>query len=258
MRTVLFPPQVASFPAGVRRALLLRSFLVQGSWNYHTLIGTGFAFVLLPALRYVFRGDSEALQRAVDRHSELFNSHPYLAGVAAGAVARLEADGADAELIGRFKDALRSSLGSIGDQLVWSGWRPAAALFALALLLAGAPWWLAVATFLLVYNSLHLWLRVWALDVGIRSGLSVGQALRSAPLQRLGHWASNAGALLAGFCATLAVVGEGSAPVELATIGAAAVAGVALGVRARTAVWALLALAWVGGIMIGALRGSPN
>ncbi|HEV2131210.1 MAG TPA: PTS system mannose/fructose/sorbose family transporter subunit IID [Longimicrobiaceae bacterium] len=258
MRIVLPPTQVTGFPAGVRRALLLRSFLVQGSWNYQTLIGTGFAFVLLPALRYVFRGDPEALQQAVERHSGLFNSHPYLAGVAAGAVARMEAEGAAAELIGRFKDALRSSLGSIGDQLVWSGWRPAAALLAIALLLTGAPWWLAVVTFLIVYNSLHLWLRVWALDVGIRAGLSVGQALRAAPLQRLAHRATDAGALLAGFCAMLAVAEGGRDQVALTTAAAAAVVGVALGTRARWAVWSVLALVWIAGIMIGAMRGSPN
>jgi hypothetical protein len=29
----------------------LRSFLIQGSWNYHTMIGCGFAFAMLPGLR---------------------------------------------------------------------------------------------------------------------------------------------------------------------------------------------------------------
>ncbi len=258
MRTALSPPEVTAFPGGVRRALLLRSFLIQGSWNYHTLIGTGFAFVLLPALRYIFRGDPEALQQAVERHSRVFNSHPYLVGIAAGAVARMEAEGTAPELLGRFKDALRSSLGAIGDQLVWSAWRPAAALLAIGLLLVGAPWWFAVAVFLIVYNALHLWVRVWALDVGIRAGLSVGQVLRAAPLQRLSHLAADAGALLAGFCATLAVAAVGAEPLELAAFVAVAVSGIALGMHARWIVWIVLALAWAAGVMIAALQGSPN
>ncbi len=96
-----------------RLALFLRSFSVQGSWNYQTLIGTGFAFLLLPALRRVYRGEEEALREAVARHSELFNSHPYLVTVAAGAVARLEEERTPPEVIRRFKSALRGCLGSL-------------------------------------------------------------------------------------------------------------------------------------------------
>jgi hypothetical protein len=33
--------------------VFLRSFAIQGSWNYRTLQGSGFAFALMPVLRYV-------------------------------------------------------------------------------------------------------------------------------------------------------------------------------------------------------------
>ena len=144
-------------------AVLLRSFAVQGSWNYETLIGTGFAFSLLPVLRKLYAGDEEALRAAIARHNSLFNSHPYLATIAMGAVARLEADGADPKTIDRFKIAMRGSLGSMGDQLVWCAWRPASALLGVLLLLAGATWWVAIAAFLVVYNAMHLGLRAWGL-----------------------------------------------------------------------------------------------
>jgi PTS system mannose-specific IID component len=229
---------------GVRRALLLRSFAVQGSWNYQTLIGTGFAFVLLPVLRRVYRGDEDALYAAVARHAELFNSHPYLATVAAGAVARLEDEGAPPETVRRFKTALRGSLGSIGDRLVWQAWRPACALLAITLILLGAPWWAAVAAFLLVYNALHLWLRVWGLHVGLRDGLAVGRALRDAPFQRLGERASDAGAFLAGMAGVLAVGDASRGPAEYALGAAALAAGLWLGLRIRWAVWAVLVVVW--------------
>lgn len=245
-----------ALPPRVRRALLLRSFLVQGSWNYHTLIGTGFAFMLLPALRSTFRGDEQALRAAVARHSAVFNSHPYLAGIAAGAVARLEADGADPAIIGRFKDALRSSLGALGDQVVWSAWRPASALLALALLLAGVPWWIAVGAFLVSYNALHLWMRVWALDLGIHAASAVGQALRAAPLQRWGQRATDGGAVLAGFCAALALGRAGADPIGL-LLGAVALGlGLLLGARLRIVVSLLLGLCWFLGLLMGALRGT--
>lgn len=244
-----------AFPRRVRWALLLRTLLIQGSWNFGTLIGTGFAFVLLPALRHVYRSDPEALEAALARHSAVFNSHPYLVGVAAGAVARLEADGTDAALLGRFKDALRSSLGALGDQLVWSAWRPAVALLAIGLLLVGAPWWLSVAAFLLVYNALHLWIRTWALNVGLAEGLQVGQALRAAPLQPWTHRVGRVGAVLVGFCLVLAVADAGPRPVALLVAAGAAVLGVALAQRTPVVVWVVLTVAWAVGILIGAFRG---
>ncbi|HET6764694.1 MAG TPA: PTS system mannose/fructose/sorbose family transporter subunit IID [Longimicrobiaceae bacterium] len=224
---------MSELPAGVRRGLLLRSFAVQGSWNYRTLIGTGFAFVLLPALRAVHGRDEARLRAALARHAELFNGHPYLVTVAAGAVARLEAEGAAPELIVRFKSALRGSLGSLGDRLVWLVWRPACALLAVCLLLLGAAWWAAAAVFLLAYNALHLWLRAWALHVGLRDGLHVGRALREAPLQRLGERAADAGAVLAGLGAALAFGGGSPHGPEWLIGLAAAGAGILLGYRTR-------------------------
>lgn len=215
--------------------MLLRSFAVQGSWNYQTLIGTGLAYVLAPALRHLYGDDPEALRSAVARHTDLFNAHPYLATVAAGAVARLEADGAPPETVARFKAAVRGSLGSIGDRLVWLMWRPACALLMVALVLAGVSWWIAVAAFLVPYNALHLWMRAWGLRVGLRDGVGVGRALREAPFERLGERAADAGAVLSGFAAVLAL-GWGGVQVSwtYALVGAAALAaGIALGPRVR-------------------------
>jgi mannose/fructose/N-acetylgalactosamine-specific phosphotransferase system component IID len=142
-------------PRSVLLHVFLRSFAIQGSWNYRTLQGSGFAFALLPALRYLHRDDPQRLLDAVRRHTHLFNAHPYLSGVALGAVARLEADGEDPEVIERFKNALRSSLGALGDRVVWAGWRPACLLLALTVLLVTESAWAAVALFLVLYNSGH-------------------------------------------------------------------------------------------------------
>jgi PTS system mannose-specific IID component len=93
---------VSAVDRRVRLRVLLRSFAIQGSWNYRTLLGTGFGFALLPALRAIYAGRPDALQEAVRRHTTLFNCHPYLAGVALGAVARLEDEGTPPETVERF------------------------------------------------------------------------------------------------------------------------------------------------------------
>ena len=243
---------MTSLPRATRLALFLRSFGAQGSWNYQTLIGTGFAFVLLPALRRIYRGDEEGLRAAVARHAELFNSHPYLVTVAAGAVARLEEERTPPETIRRFKSAVRGSLGTVGDRLVWQAWRPACALLALTLLLAGAPWWAGVGLFLALYNLLHLWLRGWGLRVGLRDGVGVAKALREAPFQQLGEWASRGGTFLAGFACIAAAGRLFTSPAEYA-LGAVAVGvGLWAGLRIRRAVWVLLFLVWIVDLVIAA------
>ena len=236
--------------AGVRRAMLLRSFAVQGSWNYRTLIGTGMAFVLGPALREIHGKDAEALAAATGRHAELFNSHPYFATIAAGAIARLEADGVPPELQARFKSALRGSLGTLGDRLVWAMWRPACALLGVALLAAGAAWWVGAGVFLLAHNGLHGWLRAWGLNVGLRDGLLVARALRESPLERLGERAGDAGAAFAGFAAVVLAAAGARSPGELALGAGVIAAGLLLKRHLRTAIAVALLAVMVAGILL--------
>jgi mannose PTS system EIID component len=234
--------------------VFLRSFAIQGSWNYRTLQGSGFAFALLPALRYIYRDDATRLNDSVARHSQLFNAHPYLAGVALGAVARLEADGADPALIDRFKTALRGSLGALGDRIVWAGWRPACVLLGLFVLLATESAVAAVAVFLLVYNAGHVALRWWGLRVGLASGREVGARLKNAPLLRWHEYVVSAALLLLG--ASLPFVAAGGLSESrlawhwLPASALAAAAGWWLGHAVRAPVLILLALATAAGFLL--------
>ncbi|MEO5510846.1 MAG: PTS system mannose/fructose/sorbose family transporter subunit IID [Longimicrobiales bacterium] len=190
-----------------RFSVFLRSFAIQGSWNYRTLLGTGFGFALLPALRVIYAGRPEDFQDAVRRHTTLFNCHPYLAGIALGAVARLESEGESAEIVMRFKGALRSALGSLGDRMVWAGLRPCCLLLALAMLLLGAPWWVCLAVFLAVYNSAHIALRWWSLSTGWSAGKHVAARLRESNLERYHEGFAHAGSFLLGLILPLVAVG---------------------------------------------------
>jgi PTS system mannose-specific IID component len=100
-----------------------------------------------------------------------------------GAAARAEMDGVSTEKIERLRSALIGPLGSLGDRLVWAGWLPACAAIGLLLVALGAQAW-AVAAFLVLYNVMHVWLRVWGLRAGWRSGVSVAGALAAPGLQR--------------------------------------------------------------------------
>lgn len=219
-----------------RRALassFLRSFLIQGSWNYHTMLGSGFAFSMLPGLRELHGSDPKAMDAALQRHLEHFNAHPYLAGVALGAALKLESDGADPETVRRFKLAVRGPLGSLGDALVWANWLPGVSVFALALYWLGVPGWWAAAFFLVTYNAGHLGLRLWGFRVGLSEGRMVGRRLEQANLARWNKRLKAAVALLVGLLTGALLAGD-------------------TGLASSGALWvALSACAFLAGLLIG-------
>jgi mannose/fructose/N-acetylgalactosamine-specific phosphotransferase system component IID len=176
---------MAPLSRNLRLRLLLRSLVIQGSWNYRTMQGAGLGFILIPILRRLYGDDRKALDAALGRHVGFFNANPYLATVAVAALARMEGDGVTVEQVERFKSALVSPLGSLGDRLVWARWRPLCVFVALLIFLAGSVWWVACVVFLALYNSVAMGLRVWGLQIGWREGKDVGRALMSSRLRRL-------------------------------------------------------------------------
>jgi len=211
--------------------------LIQGSWNYRSLIGSGLAYALLPMLRVKFRGEPEQLSSAVCRHVQPFNAHPYLAGIATGAVARLEEEGADPDMIGRFKDAIQGSLGSLGDGLVWAGFRPLVVLLALVAALAGAPPYVVIALFLVLYNIGHLWLRIWSFSIGLRGGHHVVDSLIAADLPRLTRKTLAAGSFTLGALIGLLVLDGRSLGAALWPWLLVSAVGFAVGHRVGYAAW---------------------
>lgn len=209
-------------PLRTRLAMLLRCLALQGSWNYEVLIGNGIGFCVEPALRALPGGvDAPAYRQALARQCAYFNAHPYLAGLAVGALARAEVDQVPATRIERFRTALCGPLGSVGDRLVWASWLPACSVVALLLFGAGlGPAGVALG-FLGMYNVGHLGLRTWALGAGWRHGLGVAAALGAPVLQHGPRHIGRAAAALAGLALPMAVHralggGEVLAPVPVA------------------------------------------
>lgn len=205
-------PRLA-LPLRLKIAMYIRLLAVQGSWNYETLLGTGIGFVMEPALRLLPGGVAGAQYRAaLARESRYFNAHPYLTGVAVGALTRAELEGVDPARIERFRSALASPLGSVGDRLVWASWLPLCSVIALCVYGAGGSTLAVVGTFLLLYNVGHLLLRAWGLRIGLSRGLNVASALGNPVLRQGPQYIGSAAALVGGAALPLAlhrVVGPG-------------------------------------------------
>lgn len=196
----------ADLPFRIKVAMYFRLLALQGSWNYETLLGTGIGFVMEPALRLLPGGvDGAAYSAALARESRYFNAHPYLAGVAAGALTRAELDGVDPVRIERFRTALAGPLGSVGDRLVWASWLPFCSLVAIGVFGAGGSALGVVGTFLLLYNAGHFSLRAWGLRIGLSRGLNVASALGNPVLRQGPLYIACAAALVGGFALPLAL-----------------------------------------------------
>jgi PTS system mannose-specific IID component len=207
------PDRRVALPWRTQAAMFLRLLAIQGSWNYEILLGNGIGFCLEPALRLLPEGVHSAhFKEALARESKYFNAHPYLAGVAVGALARAELDGEEPERIERFRTALCGPLGSVGDRLVWAGWLPFCSLLALAVFGLGGGPLLVLAVFLGTYNIGHFALRWWGLRTGWKHGLRVASALGNPVLRHGPQQIARLAALATGFAIPLAlyrVIGPG-------------------------------------------------
>ena len=156
----------------MKRGLVLawvRTLVVQGSWNYDRMVGVGVAYAMEPLLRELPDGRYHG---ALKRVAGFFNAHPYLTGLAAGALARAEYDGVPEAQIDRLRNALIGPLGSVGDRLIWAAWLPLCAALGLLVAVMGAPL-AGVVTFVVLYNIVHLALRTWGLLAGWHAGTTV-------------------------------------------------------------------------------------
>lgn len=133
-----------------RIRFFIRSFAIQGSWNFPQMQGLGFFYILAPWLRKVTK---DQFQEASRRHLGYFNTHPYMASYIFGAVARLEEDGNVDESI-KVSANMMGPLGAVGDTFFWARFRPAAILLAVAV----SFFWPAAAApvLLLTFNFVHI------------------------------------------------------------------------------------------------------
>ncbi len=208
---------------------LVRLLGVQAAWTYERMAGIGVGHAAAPLLRSLYRDrPPEERRAAVARSAEYFNSHPYLAGVAVGAVVRAERDGVPGPAISRLRTALSGPLGAMGDQLVWTGEVPAL----IGLALATAPWlnWWVVVVLLVVHNVWRIRLTLWGLDLGLAEGLGVGAALQRSWLPRAARDAQRLGAFAVGLGVPVAAAWmmDGTPRRGVALVLGAALVGIAL------------------------------
>jgi PTS system mannose-specific IID component len=165
-------------PARVLARVVLRSLLLQGSWNFERLQSLGVLYAMAPALRFYYRG--EELIAAGKRHLEYFNTHPFMASPVLGAILDLEQRRSRGEEVSvgvqDFRRMVMAPYAAIGDAFFWGAIRPLAAGVALFFAFMGSLW--APVVYLLLFNFPHLWCRVAGLLGGYSLGLRIVEVIR--------------------------------------------------------------------------------
>lgn len=155
--------------------VLMRSFYIQSTWNPERLLGLGFGFCLIPIARRLF-DDKKELINFLQRHLDFFNSHPYMATYALGAIASIEQQAVakgweDKRSISVFKTRIIGPLGAIGDTLFWQLIRPASGLLGIVLLSLFGFWGSII--YLVAYNLVHFYVRIKGLIKSYIKGFDI-------------------------------------------------------------------------------------
>jgi len=185
----------------VLNKIILRSFYIQGSWNYQRMLNLGFCYCILPVLD-VLKLDKKERIAFLQRHLEFFNAHPYFASFALGATARLEEQyyrekWPSPRPIVVFKDRLCGPLGALGDRLFWGTIRPLVALLAVLISVLWGYWG---PIFLFVfYNVAHFYFRYFGVMRGYEMGFDIVRELSKRRYESYVHVLGGIGAVFLGF-----------------------------------------------------------
>ncbi|WEV44829.1 PTS system mannose/fructose/sorbose family transporter subunit IID [Streptococcaceae bacterium ESL0687] len=183
-----------------RRSVLIRSFFLQGSWNYERMQNAGWAFSMIPALKKLYPGKEEAAA-ALKRHLEFFNTHPYVASPILGVTLALEeerANGApiDDAAIQGVKIGMMGPLAGIGDPVFWFTVRPILGAIAASLAVSGSL--IAPIFFFVAWNIIRIAFQWYTQELGYKQGSKITEDLSGGLLQKLTKGASILGMFVLG------------------------------------------------------------
>ena len=254
------PPRV---PRTTLARVFWRCLFLQAAWNRRGMQNLGFAYAIDPALRALYPEEARR-EEALARHLRFFNCHPYMAAailggaihheekVAAGAEPARSPSSTSRRCRGRSR---RSATGSSGPRSGRSSARsPRSGRSSLG--------WPAIVATILLYNAIHLALRVRLFRAGYEKGDAIVAEIARLGLPVAADRLRACGAALCGIAAAIVVVRSaaavsGAASGALAAIAAAAgYAALAHGARLLPTAYAAALFGAAAAVAVGRLHGS--
>jgi PTS system mannose-specific IID component len=174
----------------------LRLTLLQSTWCEGGMQSIGLAFCLLPGLRRLY-GSPDELNDALRRHQQPFNTHPFLAGIIAGAALKIEEEGGTPQEMDTFLQNSMGPVAALGDPFFF-GALPVFVAVAASLCAIYGGVWAGILSLLLLFNGVHIAVRLSGVFTGYRKGYEA--------LPHMARWLSPGHTKLV---KTLAAIGAG-------------------------------------------------
>ncbi len=172
--------------------IFLRSLFIESSFNFSHMQNIGFAYALIPLVKRL-GGGRKRTARILERHVQLFNSHPYMTGAIIGSVVKLEEEcpGGDCPEAVTLKKSIMSPYAAIGDPFFWGALRPLSLIVGVIIAVKGFI--VAPIVSIVIYNAIHLWVRIKGFIEGYRNGRGAIEFLKTMNLPDMSRkirWAS--------------------------------------------------------------------
>ncbi|MGL4525091.1 MAG: PTS system mannose/fructose/sorbose family transporter subunit IID [Spirochaetia bacterium] len=136
------------------RQIAWRSFFLQLSFNFSRMQGLGFLYIVIPALRKIYKDDKEGFCQAMMRHTDFINTHPMVSAPITAMVIAMEEKKEDPETIRAFKVSTMGPVAGIGDAMYNFMYDPVMRGIVASLAYSGA--WIAIPLAFLVQNIVKL------------------------------------------------------------------------------------------------------
>ena len=183
-----------------RISVWIRSFFLQGSWNYERMQNGGWAFTMIPAIKKLYK-TKEDRAAALNRHLEFFNTHPYVASPIIGVTLALEEDRAngapvDDVAIQGVKIGMMGPLAGIGDPVFWFTVRPILGALGASLAMGGNI--LGPIIFFIAWNLIRMGFLWYTQEFGYKAGSRISEDLSGNLLQDITKGATILGMFILG------------------------------------------------------------
>lgn len=194
-------PTAKKLTQGDVRSVFLRSNLLQGSWNFERMQALGFCYSMVPVIRRLYPENNDDRKRAIKRHLEFFNTHPYVAAPILGVTMAMEeqrANGADIDdgAINGIKVGLMGPLAGVGDPIFWGTIRPVFAALGAGIAMTGGLF--SPIIFFVLFNLVRLLTLYYGVAYGYKKGIDIVQDIGGGFLQKLTEGASILGLFVMG------------------------------------------------------------
>ena len=183
-----------------RWSVCFRHQYLQGSWNFERMQNGGWCFAILPALKELYPEPAE-YEKAVQRHLEFYNTHPYVSAPILGIILSMEerkANGEDIsdQMIRDMKTGLMGPLAGVGDPVFWFTIRPILAAVCAAMALAKNIF--GPILFFIAWNVIRLAFLWITQELGYKKGTALVDELSEGFLKKVSLAASMLGMFVIG------------------------------------------------------------